>query len=526
MLRKIRTPLFLMFFITSILLASKAFGELELVGKEGVLIPSETSDWEASLDGTLRLSYNCLQDVVTLGDDKKMDNQNYMGEQYSLGLDVKYKEEYEGYLKLASFGCARYDANVLGGGPVYTIWGPVDRYHGEQMLPRLQEWWLSMPLVQSAPAKAKAGLFTYSVGSGLALGGYYENYGANLAATTGLLDWTFHFAVPDIENKWIFGPKISHERERFDFKYNSRAYFFAGDVVAKLGEHSFQPYLGVLIDRTPAAVRTTPYATPVNTDILGTYGGQVNLNFGDLSLTGEGAANFGKAWSIDPEYPDMVHCGWMYNAGASYSFFEGRMVPRAKFYYISGNKFVGEDITDGRLVKSANREFSNYSPLNQNLSDSFYPAFSAGPYVFAGMGNSLNQGILRPNTFGDPYQMTNLVTPDVGVDLKVTDKLTVNLDYWYLRSAEPGIGAEYDELTGLYSPYTLPAYLGNEFDIYAEYEVNKYITFSFLGGLLLPGDYFRKNRGDADLLGISPAPRYDGGAANPWMIEAAVNYRF
>jgi hypothetical protein len=216
----------------------------------------------------------------------------------------------------------------------------------------------------------------------------------------------------------------------------------------------------------------------------------------------------------------------MFNVGASYPFFDGKVVPRGKFYYLSGNKFVGDDISDGQIVKGVNREFSTYSPLNMNLADTYYPAFDGGPYVFAGMGNSLNQGILRANTFGDPYQMTNLITPNVGMDIKVTEKLTLNLDYWYLRSAEPGIGADYDDTTGTYSPYTLPVDLGHELDIYGEYAVNKNITLSLLAGLFIPGDYYRKRRADDDVIGISAAPRYDGSASNAWMLEAAVDYHF
>lgn len=504
-----------------------AFAQLELVGKDGVLVESKDSDWQASLDGSLRLAFNGLGHVVTLDHDDKKDMQYYMGEMASLGLDVKYKEEYEGYIKFSSYGAGRYDVPVLPRGTVRTIYGDVGDNAVRDIMPRLQEWWVTGPFVPGKPFKGKAGLFTYSVGNGLALGGYYENYGADISLKTGSLKWTGHFAVPDIENKWYLGPYIPLERTNYGVKYNSRAYFFAADVVAALGEGSFvQPYLGVLVDRTPAAKRTSVYAAPVNTEYLGTYGADVEMSFGDLSLMVESAANFGEAWSADPSYGNIGHNGWMFNAGASYSFCDGKIVPRAKFYYLSGNKFVGDDISDGQLIKNVNREFSNYSPCNTNLSDSFYPAFDGGPYVFSGMGYSMNQGILRPTTFGDPYQMTNLVTPNVGMDLEFFGKLTVSLDYWYLQSAEPPIGADYDDITGMYSPYTLPSYMGNELDLYTEYAVNDNIVLSFLGGIFLPGDYYRKKRGDADLLGIAAAPRFDGGASTPWMIEAAVTYSF
>ncbi len=504
-----------------------AAAQLELAGRDGLLVRDQDTDWQASLDGSLRLSFNGLGHVVTLDHDDKKDMQYYMGELASLGLDVKYREEYEGYIKFASFGAGRYDAPVLPRGTVRTIYGDVGDDDVRDIMPRLQEWWVAGPFVPGKPFKGKAGLFTYSVGSGLSLGGYYENYGANLSVETGNLKWTGHFAVPDIENKWYLGPYLPLERNNYGVKYNSRTYFFAADVVAAVGEGSFvQPYLGILLDRTPWAKRTSVYAAPVDTEYLGTFGTDVKMSSGNLSFGAEGAMNFGKAWSLDEQYNSITHNGWMASAGAAYSFFEGKVIPRAKFYYLSGNKFVGDDIIDGQIVKNVNREFSNYSPCNTNLSDSFYPAFDGGPYVFCGMGSSMDQGILRPTTFGDPYQMTNLATPNIGVDFEFFGKLTVSLDYWYLRSAEPAIGADYDEDTAVYSPYTLPTYLGNELDLYTEYAVNDNIVLSFLGGIFLPGDYYRKRRGDDNLLGVASAPRFDGGVSTPWMIEAAVTYSF
>ncbi|MDD4013817.1 MAG: alginate export family protein, partial [Candidatus Omnitrophica bacterium] len=502
-----------------------ARAELELLGEKGILVKKESSDWQMNMDGSLRLSFNSLGRVVTLDHDNKNDLQNYMGEQYSAGLGIKFREEYEAYIKFASFGPARYDAPVLPSRAVHTIFGDVGEYSRWELLPRLEEWWVSSPIVPGRTERARAGLFKYSVASGLALGGYYENYGVDVSAVYGDLEARLHFAVPDIENKWYLGPRVHEEKEIFGMKYNSNAWFFAADADWKFAEGSnIQPYFGVLVDRTPASKRSGFYATPVDTEYLGTYGSAFRWEKEAFSLTFETAANFGKAWSIDPRMPDITHGGWMFTAGASYSLLDERVKPRADFYYLSGNKFVGDDITGGQIVKGHNREFSTYSPLNGNLSDSFYQAFEKGPYVFAGMGNSLNNGILRPNSFGDPYVMTNLIAPNLGLDMAITEKLEVSLDYWFLRSAEKAIGADYDPVSGVYSPYTLPSYMGNELDLYAEYKVNRYIVFSLLAGIFFPGDYFRKNRGDGDILGIAAAPRYDGGASNAWMLEAAVTY--
>jgi hypothetical protein len=521
MYKKIFLPalIVLAFFVSAL----PAFSELELVGEEGVLVSRPDPDWRVYSDGMLRLSYNSLGHVVTLDYNTKNDVQDYMGYQWNVGLGAEYKGEIKGYVNIASYGPAEYDAPIAPGGQIHTIWGDVGEYWGKKLLPRLSEWWVDVP---AGPVRAKTGLFTYSVGSGLALGGYYEKYGVNIYRETENFTWTLHFDVPDIENKWYLGPKLIAEKETYGFTYDSKAYFFAGDVIVNFGDHTFQPYIGFLADMTPASRRTSVYVAPVDRDYLGTYGADLQMQFGNLSFGIEGAANFGEAHSSSPQFDSMTHQGYFFTTGASYSFFDEKVVPRAKFYYVSGNKFTGDDITSGQLVRSSNREFSVYSPTDSNLADSHYPAFESGPYVFAGMGYNLNAGILRPDTFYDPYQMTNLIAPNAGIDLTINDKLSLSLDYWYLHTQQPPIGADYDPVNDVYLPYTLPGYLGNELDVYAEYYVNDNITFSFLGGIFFPGDYYHKRRGDADLLGVAAAPRFDGGACNAWVIEAAVTYSY
>ncbi|MFH1878970.1 MAG: hypothetical protein ABH883_09210, partial [Candidatus Omnitrophota bacterium] len=500
-------------------------GALELVGKEGVLYSGENTDWKAFLEGELRLAYDSTARILTLDYNDKSDLQNYMGYQWYTGLGVSYLEKYEGYIKIASYGPAEYDAPVVPRGQVHTLWGDVGEYWGKKLLPRLEEWWVDAPL-DPVPARVKTGLFCYTVGSGLALGGDYEKYGVNLYHENDNFEWTAHFDVPDIDHKWYLGPKLIAEKEAFNIRYDTKAYFFATDMVIKFGDNMIQPYAGFLADMTPWARRSSVYDVRVDKDYLGTYGGYLNLNFGEFSLFAESAANFGKAVSADPGYCDMKHTGYMFFTGASYSFRDDRIVPRARFFYISGNKFTGGDITDGQIVKSANREFSVYSPTDSNLADTHYPAFDMGPYVFSGMGDNLNQGIPRPNTFGDPYQMSNLIAPAAGIDIRLTDKFSVSLDYWYLHTEQLPVGADYDPVKDEYHPYTLPGDLGSEFDIYAEYSVNDNIRYSFLAGIFFPGDYYRKRRGDEDAAGIAASPRFDGGASNAWVIEAAVTYVF
>ena len=61
-----------------------------------------------------------------------------------------------------------------------------------------------------------------------------------------------------------------------------------------------------------------------------------------------------------------------------------------------------------------------YSPTNANLSDTIYPA-AYGPYLATGGGYALNYGVARSSVFGDPYQLNDLILPNMGVDFQVTE---------------------------------------------------------------------------------------------------------
>ena len=501
---------------------ASAHAQIELFGTEGVLYSEENTDWKAVLDGFLRLSFNSLGYPMTLNYDDKTDQQNYMGYQYSTGLDITYQDTYEGYIRFASYGPTEYDAPLAPKGPVHTIFGDVGEYWTKKLIPRLDEWWVDLP-IWGVPARVKSGLFAHSVGIGLALGGYYENYGVNIYNETEDFSWTFRFAVPDIEKKWYLGPKLIAEKETLGMTYDTKAYFFSFDMIANVGTMTMQPYIGLLADMTPWARRTSVYVQRVDEDYLGTYGGAFDIELGRFTLGAEAAGNFGKAISIDAGQPDIKHQGYFWVLSALYSY-EDKIVPRAKLYYVSGNKYVGDDLSDGQLLKGVNNEFSVYSPTDSNLADSHYTAFVSGPYVFSGNGNSLNMGVLHPNTFYDPYEMTNLITPNIGIDFYPTDQIYIAFDYWYLHTQQPPIGAHIDPATGAMSTYTLPRSLGNEIDVYVEYYPNDNITLSFLGGIFFPGEYFNEARDDADFMGIAAAPRFDGRSSNAWQVEAALTF--
>jgi hypothetical protein len=505
-------------------LSAAAQANETLVGRDGLFYESEESELLVFSDAELRLSYIALGHVQTLDYNDKNDVQNYMGYQWNAGLGAVYKEEYKGYIKMASYGPTYFDAPIAPYGPVHTGAGDVGEYWGKKLLPRLHEWWIDVPLGFAA-LRAKTGLFQHVVASGLALGGFYNNYGVNLYYESPEIDWTFRFTVPDIEQKWYLGPKLIAEKEVFNIRYDSKAYFFETDATVTISDLVIRPYLGLLADMTPWARRSGVYAQRIDKEYLGTYGGKVDLLSGDFFIEAEAAGNFGKAYSVDEDRPDITHSGYMFWFGVSYNY-DDKITPRAKFYYISGNKFTGDDITAGQISPSRNKEFSVYSPTNSNLADTHYQAFDTGPVVFASMGNGMNTGIPRPNTFGDPYIMTNLIAPNIGIDINPTDKLTVSFDYWYLNSQTPPIGADYDAEKDSYSPYTLPSFLGNEINLFVEYRPTENMALSFLGGIFFPGEYYRKDRGDADVLGVISAPRFDGGASNAWQAETAITFSY
>jgi len=176
-------------------------------------------------------------------------------------------------------------------------------------------------------------------------------------------------------------------------------------------------------------------------------------------------------------------------------------------------------VLKGRFTSHSNNSFSVYSPTNANLSDTIYPA-AYGPYLATGGGYALNYGVARPSVFGDTYQLNDLILPNMGVDLQVTEKWSVSFDYWYLRSFEHAIGILNDRAI------TLSSDLGHELDFYSSYDLTKHISFNLLMGVFFPGKYYREKRDDGDVLGLASSPRYDGDADPAYQIELATEITF
>jgi len=181
--------------------------------------------------------------------------------------------------------------------------------------------------------------------------------------------------------KIILGPQVPQERA-LDVEYDSNAHFMSFDTIIKWGDHSFQPYVGLLHDTTPSTSRVNTYPFPVNEDNLGTIGIDTDMNFDKLNVGFEVAKNFGNA-NVIGDGSDIVHKGYMTYEDVSYSF--EIITPRSKLLISSGNKMDSNDVLSGKFNSHSNNSFSAYSPTNANLSDTIYPA-AYGPYLATGGG--------------------------------------------------------------------------------------------------------------------------------------------
>ncbi|MEP9411658.1 MAG: alginate export family protein [Candidatus Brocadia sp.] len=470
-------------------------------------------DLKISMENHLRISGNILGNNLDLDNDRS-DGIIYMGYTYDLRFNLEYKDILTSFVKLESNGPFDFDAPVMSDRKINTFYGKVDNYSIPEVIPRVEEYWVDS-MVFHFPLRFKIGQYPYQVGNGYALCGYYENYGLSVYSTDEDFKWTVYYARPDLANKIILGPQVPQERA-LDVEYDSNTHFLSFDAVIKWNEYLFQPYIGLLHDTTPGNRRVSAYPFPVNEDNLGTIGIDIDRNIDRLNFGFEVAKNFGRA-NIAGEDSYIVHKGYMAYADVSYSF--GKITPRSKLLVSSGNKMDADDVINGRFHSHSNYAFSVYSPTNANLSDAIYPA-AYGPYLATGGGYAMNYGIARPSIFGDAYQLNDLILPNIGVDIQITDKWSVSIDYWYLRSFEHAIGLRDSR------PVTLSSDLGHELDFYGSYDITKNISFNLLTGIFFPGKYYHEKRDDRDILGLAPAPRFDGGADIAYQIEFATEITF
>ncbi|MBU1090273.1 MAG: alginate export family protein, partial [Candidatus Omnitrophica bacterium] len=175
---------------------------------------------------------------------------------------------------------------------------------------------------------------------------------------------------------------------------------------------------------------------------------------------------------------------------------------------------------DETLSSSRNRGFSYYSPFNDNIGDSISCSNADMlPIVAMGGGYGLNYGVPRPTTLA-VADYENIIIPSLGFDYQATEKLSVGLYWYYLRNFEEGVGM----LNG--QAKRLSAELGNEVDLFIDYELTPNILISFLGGYFIPGKYYKAARDDTDGSLFSPYLRGDQKADNAYQIELAVELQF
>jgi len=478
-----------------------------------------TEQLSLALDTYFRADLVSLKNVVDLDSHNKDDHTAYLGIDYSFALSADFKESVNKlYIKLERNGPYDYSAPVFIHNKLITSGGEIEEYRNTELLPQVEEFWWDTRIRDNFGLKA--GLYIYEVGNGFSLNGSYENYGVTLYQETQNYLWRVYYCRPDLVYKIHLGPYIKQEEEQGQNYEPNAANFFSTDVKITSGKQTFWPYVGMLADYTSNGKRYNLFATPVERDLLGTFGTAWELQEDDFTLRLEAAHNFGYAKSQDSAYKDIQHTGYMFYSELEYTL--GKFVPGLQFLLCSGNKTTPEMAEQGltEYPGGKNRAFSYYSPTNINLGDAISSSnVSMLPIVAMSGGNGLNYGVPRPGTFaaGD---FENLIMPSVGFDYNLTEKLCVSLYGYYLSAFNRPVGTLNGQ--GKY----LSRDLGYEADFYIDYRVNDHMNLGFLGGCFIPGRFYKEKRDDVDGSLFSPYLRGDGSANNAYQLEFYVELMF
>lgn len=472
-----------------------------------------------SLESYARPEVVTFKNVVDLDSRNKDDSTVYFGIDYSLGFRYEAKDDSkQAYLKLERNGPFDYDAPLFVHNTVMTSAGVIDKYKNEELLPQVEEFWWDQHFVSGYGLKA--GLYTYEVGNSFSLNGSYENYGATFYHKGEDLTWRFYYCRPELAYKNPLGPHIHQEAEQGIKYYHNTSNFIATDITVERKTFTLQPYVGVLADYTSSGKRDNAFTTPVKSDILGTCGLSWNVKKNQFYLKTEVAHNFGEAKAASDEYKDIIHSGYLGFADVGYSF--NRLTPSLKGLVASGNKPTLDMARDQDLTFSGanNRAFGSYSPLNRNLSYSICSCHSdMRPVVLMGNGNGLNYGVPRPGTL-DSSDFDNLMLFAPGIVFSATDKLNLSMYWYFVHSFARGVGMYNGEAKYLSKD------LGQEVDLFADYQLNKNITLSFLGGYFMPGGYYKEMRDDTQGSVFSPFVRGDGAVNPAYQCELAMEMKF
>lgn len=499
----------ILFFVIVPLLADACYAFLAL----------DNQNLAFSITPYLRTDVVTWRNVVTLDSANSDDKTTYLGIDYSLGFDLEFKNDGpQFYVKLERNGPYDYDAPLFIENTLMTYGGAIQRYRNKELLPQVEEFWLDIPFLGSA--RFRSGLYLYEVGNGFSLNGSYENYGATLYQDSGDFSWRLYYCRPDIVYKIHRGPVISQEEEQGMYYEPNAANFFSLDAKFKFDKHSLWPYIGVITDYTSPGKRFNIFSAPVKKEILGTFGVAWDYSNEILSLKAEAARNFGKAVSINSDFKDVEHTGYLLYGEADLLL--GKFTPYLKFLAASGNKVTPEMAQSGAttLTSGKNRAFSYFSPLNENLGDSVTSSnVDMLPIIAMGAGYGLNYGVPRPTTFS-PGDFENLLMPCFGFGLEVNPKISVQFDFYYLSSFNKAVGMYLGR-----SKY-LSRELGYETDLIVDYQLNKNILISFLGGYFIPGGYYKERRDDTGGSLLSPYLRGDGDADCAYQLELAFEITF
>lgn len=485
---------------------------------------AETQGFTFSLTPYLRIDGVSMRNTVDLDSHNRDDHSTYMGIDYSLGFGLNFKDEGpKFFVKLERNGPWDYDAPLFIHNTL-TVSGPsrIEVYRNDELLPQFEEFWFDVPLGK-IPLRFKAGLFAYDIGKGFAMGtGTYENYGLMLYHQADNFGWRFHYFRPDVVYKNHLGPRIRQDEDEGIRYEPNAANYFTLDANFAINENKFQPFLGLLIDRTSAGKRSNLFTAPVQKEMLGIAGLDYDVTIKELSLGLEIARNFGRGESTQGEFKDVEHKGYLLYTNASYGL--GKFVPHASFLFSSGNKVTTDMVDNGdtTFTSGANNAFSIYSPLNINLFDCLSPSTDTVPLVFFGWGYGLSYGmaINRPSTLSDDTVLENLIMPSVGFDYNFTEKFSANLDWWYIKSNERGVGT----LSG--RAKELSKYLGQEVDLTFSYDISKNFNVSLYTGWFFPGKFFREERDDTGGSLFTPFVRGDGNANSAYQIELIFEMEF
>lgn len=472
-----------------------------------------------SSDVYFRTDLVTFKNVVDLDSKNKDDSTVYLGIDYSIGLLTNIKNhDAKFFLRLERNGPFDYDAPLFVHNTLMTSSGVVEAYRNDELLPQLEEFWLDTPLPKDL--KFKIGLYTYEVGNGFSLNGSYENYGFTIYRELENATWRLYYCRPDVVYKNDLGPRIRQDQEQ-EIQYNHNASnFFATDFNFRLGKDLINPYIGVLADYTSPGKRDNLFSAPVKKDILGTVGFSWNGEKNNFTYSLELAHNFGQAESSDPDFKDIYHTGYLFFTDLGYRL--KKITPSFQFLLCSGNKVTPDmaENEDTTLTSGKNRAFSYFSPFDLNLSDSISAVNAdARPIVAMGSGYGLNYGVPRPRTFySSDYD--NLIMPSLGFDFKPIEKLDIDLRGYYLLSFERGVGT----LNGV-GKY-LSRELGSEIDLLVEYSINEHMIINLLGGVFLPGRFYKEERDDASGSLFAPFLRGDGKANKAYQVELALEFNF